>query len=182
MNRDDDERDPRSPRPRPSALGDEAAWALLADSLEPQTPPPALRARLLATLSGPERFAPFVDAVARGFELNAAGVREALRKVDDVAAWQRGFLPDSSILVLPALLGTQTIVSRLNARSRIGQHRHEQRELTFVLDGALLDGSGQKFVPGDLIDMAPGSAHQLQVVGEHDCLVVFSVRAPSSKP
>lgn len=181
MKHDDDERDPRAPRPRPatSSSGDETAWALLVDSLEPQAPPPALRARLLAILNGPERFAPFVDAVARGFELSAGDVRDALRKIDDASAWQRGILPDSTILVLPALLGSQTIFSKLNARSRIAQHRHDHRELTFVLDGALLDGSGQKFVPGDLIDMAPGTAHHLQVVGDHECLVVFSVRVKS---
>jgi quercetin dioxygenase-like cupin family protein len=178
MKRDDDERDPSPARPRAATSGDEAAWALLVDSLEPQAPRPALRARLLATVSGPERFAPFVDPIARAFELSAGNVRDALGKVDDPGAWQVGFLPHSSIMVVPALLGSQTVISKLDIRSRIAEHRHDQRELTFVVDGALLDGSGQKFVPGDLIDMAPDTAHQLQVVGDHPCLVVFSVRAP----
>ena len=140
------------------------------------TPPPALRRRLLEALNGPERFAPFVPAIARDFGVTQEAVRAALERIPDPDAWQPAILPGSWFIATDGLRQARTVISRLPAGTRIPAHRHAGLEMTYVLDGELLEDGVTQVGPGELLAMNAGSEHRLEVAGSGECLVVFSLR------
>jgi anti-sigma factor ChrR (cupin superfamily) len=164
---DDDADDP--------ALSSDELWSLLASALEPRTPTPPLRDELLAQLRGEQRWAPFASEIARTFGLDLEPTRAALARISDAAAWQPGFWPGSWFSSTPALQQARTVIARLPAGTRIPTHRHAGRELTYVLEGELLENDLTRHGPGALLDMPPGSAHELAVADDAECLVVFSL-------
>ncbi len=144
------------------------------DDLEPA---PTVRARLLAALRGPERFTPFAPEVARVFALAPEDVRAALRRIDDTSAWEAGPWPASRFLRTPALTAASALIARLPAGLRIGEHRHATRELTYILDGEVVEGGSERVHgSGALLDKAAGTEHEVTVIGDTDCLVVFALR------
>jgi quercetin dioxygenase-like cupin family protein len=149
------------------------AWSTLALSLTPVAPAPEVRARLLAALSGPERFTLFAAEVARAFELSPETAREALRAIDDESAWSEGELPGSVFLSTPALLAARVFISRLPARTRIPKHPHPSREVTMVLEGLLIEDGCKQHGPGAVLDMSPGTEHEIVVGADAACTVVF---------
>lgn len=153
----------------------EDVWSLLSESLEPRSPDPAVRARLLAQLEGPERFAPFAAEVSRSFGLTLADAREALRRVQGAEGWVPGFWPGSRLFLTPTLMQAHTVIARLSPGTRIPRHRHAARELTYVLDGVMLEDQTTRHLSGTLIDMPSGSEHEVGVPADADCLVLFSI-------
>jgi len=160
------------------AAAREEAWSLLSESLEPRSPDSAVRARLLAALKGPERFAPFAAEVATHFGLPLADAREALRQVQGSEGWVPGFWPGSQLFLTPTLMRANTVIARLAPGTCIPRHGHAARELTYVLDGVMLEDQTTRHLSGTLIDMASGSEHEVGVPADADCLVVFSVARP----
>jgi putative transcriptional regulator len=156
--------------------GDTATMTLLAEGLEPSAPDPDVRARLLEALRGPERWAPFAAEVARAFGVELAAAREALGRVHDPAAWVPGFWPGSRVLITQQLMKAQTVISELPPGIRIPRHRHGGRELTYILDGVLVENESLRHGAGKLLDMTAGSEHEVSVPDDSECLVVFSSR------
>ncbi|MET0340187.1 MAG: hypothetical protein ABW252_04265 [Polyangiales bacterium] len=141
-------------------------------------PDPSVRARLLAALRGPERFTPFALEVAHLFAIAPDDAREALRRIDDAEAWEAGPWPRSRFLRTPALTAASALIARLPAGLRIGDHAHAGRELTYILDGEVVESGSERVLGrGALLDKAAGSRHEVGVVGTTDCLVVFALRA-----
>lgn len=140
-------------------------------------PDPQIRRRLLETLAGPERYTLFADDVARAFEVDVESARGALRRISDESAWRPAGFPGSRVLVSPELAANGTVIAYLPLGMSIPVHSHAEREMTFVLDGELLDDAQQRFGAGELLDMQIGTKHAITVVGEHACLAVFR-RAP----
>jgi quercetin dioxygenase-like cupin family protein len=154
--------------------------ALLAHGLPIAAPPPALRARLLATLRGPERYTPHAPALAEHFGVALADARHALSRIAEPAAWQPGPWPGSERLVTPALAAAATFIARLPAGLPLPHHRHVARELTYVLDGDLLEqvehGGDLRHGRGAFLAYEVGTAHALTIGGTAPCLAVFSLR------
>jgi hypothetical protein len=144
-----------------------------ADSAPASAPDPQIRRRLLEALSGSERYSLFADDVARAFEVNVESARSALRRISDESAWRPAGFPGSRVLVSPELAANGTVIAYLPVGMSIPVHGHAERELTFVLDGELLDDAQQRFGAGELLDMQVGTEHAIRVVGEHACLAVF---------
>jgi quercetin dioxygenase-like cupin family protein len=46
-----------------------------------------------------------------------------------------------------------------------------EREVTLVLEGGVVDGDGTRYGPGQALEMPPGSAHTLRVVGNPEALL-----------
>ena len=153
----------------------DALWSLLAASLPPQAPPPELRSNLIAALRGKERWAPFASEIARVFGLPLEVARAALARITDPSAWQPAFWPGSWISSTEALQRARTVFARLPAATRIPLHRHPGRELTYVLDGELIEEGGRRLGPGELLEMSAGSEHAITVGEAEECLVVFSL-------
>jgi len=150
--------------------------SLLTDALDNVAPDPVVRARLLTELRGRERWTPWGVTVAALLEIPVAQAVDALQQIEDAAVWQPGLWPGSKVFQTPALAQACAILARIPPGTRIARHRHEQRELTYLLDGELAD-EHRVFGRGDLVDMAIGTEHALAVGGTGDCLVVFFLRA-----
>jgi len=144
------------------------ALSLLADALPIVAPPPELRARLHAELTGSARFAPFAQEIADTFQTPLSVVLAALARIDDHAAWLGS---PSGPGVLP--MHGRAVISRLPAGTRIPRHTHTAREITYVLDGTLIS-DGVEHGRASCVDMAPGTSHELRVGDEDACLVVFA--------
>jgi quercetin dioxygenase-like cupin family protein len=155
-------------------VSEDETIALLAEGLDPSTPSPETRTRLLAALQGAERFTPYADEVARVFTLKVEDAREALRGIAG-EGWQPGLWPGSRWLRTPALTAARALIADMPAGLRISHHRHAGRELTFILDGELVE-DGRVYRSGELVDKEAGSAHALHVTGAR-CLVVFALPA-----
>jgi hypothetical protein len=136
-------------------------------------PDPSIRSRLLAQLSGRERYTLFADDVSRTFGLNIEDALNALRAIHDPTAWADGPFPGSRVLTTPQLTERRVVIAELPLGTHIPKHGHSERELTLVLDGELLEGSESVHGPGSVLDMPVGSAHEIAVVGKHACLAVF---------
>ena len=151
----------------------------------PTPPHPAasvasVRERLFDALTGSERYTIFAGDVARAYGVELEHARAALRAIHDESAWCDGAIPGSQMLVNPELAQRGTVIAKLPAGLLIPMHAHAERELTFVLDGELLDDGVRRVGPGELLDMPVGTSHAIRVAGEHACLAVFQ-RAPDRK-
>jgi quercetin dioxygenase-like cupin family protein len=161
------------------------ALALAAAQAVAQSPvapaPPALRARLLATVAGVDRFAPFLDDLSRLFELPADAIRAVLARIDDPrAGWQRrlaGVALETSELfhfaVGPTLAagGAAGGVLRIRAGGSFPAHHHDGDETSYVLEGAC-DVDGHALGPGAIIEMKRGSTHDCRATPERDLVVM----------
>lgn len=131
------------------------------------------RDRLFATLHGAERYTLFADEVAHTFGVQREHALAALRAIRDGSAWSDGPLPGTRILIHPELAQRRSVIAQLPVGLHIPIHAHAERELTFVLDGELLDDGVRRVGPGELLDMPVGTSHSITVAGEHPCLAVF---------
>lgn len=155
---------------------DTALFGALASSLEPQAPPGGLRARLMQALDGPARYLPFCAELATAFDLSPAAMKSLLFSIDEPGRWTTGIEPIQGFLHFspgPRHLGLHGGFVRMRRGMLFPLHRHRQRELTFVLDGTLVDDRGLRQGPGGSFDMAAGSAHTLAVSGDGDALVAL---------
>ena len=166
---------------------DELAEALAlaaADAVAPRPvapPPAALRARLLATVAGVDRFAPFLDDLTRLFELPAATVRALLARIDGPRdVWQRrldGVALETSELfhfAVGARLaagGAAGGVLRIRAGGSFPTHHHDGDEISYVLEGACAV-DGRALGPGSTIEMKRGSTHDCRALPERDLVVM----------
>lgn len=170
-------------RARVDALAEALALAA-ADAVAPgplPPPPTALRARLLATVAGVDRFAPFLDDLTRLFELPAQAIRTLLARIDGPReAWQRrlaGVALETSELfhfaVGPGLAaaGAAGGVLRIRAGGSFPSHHHDGDEITYVLEGACAV-DGRPLGPGATIEMKRGSTHDCRALPERDLVVM----------
>jgi quercetin dioxygenase-like cupin family protein len=155
------------------------ALALPAQTLEPMPPSPSVRARLLDTLSGADRFAPFLADLTRLFELPVESVRRLLARID-------GHDWDSTLLghqlqgaelfhfaVGPTLAATGAAggVVRIRPQVTFPLHRHHGNETTYVLQGGYLV-DGHIHGPGSVIEMTTGSEHDYRSAPGRDLLLM----------
>src|SRR5258708_10684725 len=81
----------------------ETVLVALAETAATQAPPPALRDRILATATtGPMRFAPFFDQLAKFFDLGVDAVMRTLERAESESEWEAGPHPAIGLLHLEA--------------------------------------------------------------------------------
>jgi hypothetical protein len=153
-----------------------ALFGALATGLPPLSPPDDLRARLMRALDGPARYLPFCSDLAAAFDIPAAEMKSLLLAIDEPGRWTTGIEPIQGFLHFRPGSRHQGLHGgfvRMHRGMLFPLHRHRQRELTYVLEGALIDDGGVRKGPGSAFDMAAGSAHSLAVSGEGDALVAL---------
>lgn len=149
-----------------------ASWTLLAETLDPIAPPPVARDAFVAEIRGRRRYAPFAGEISTTFGIDRDATLTALARVDDAAAWRPGLLPGSRYSPLAGRRGAYLMLARIPAGMRIPRHTHAARERTYVLHGTLIEDGQRRYGSGELIEMRPGSEHDL-TAGDDECLVVF---------
>jgi quercetin dioxygenase-like cupin family protein len=161
-------------------LSRDAAEALAgaASSLPPVSPSPSVRERLLETLRGVDRFAPFFEDLVRLFQLPLPAIRRLLARIDsgDFESTLLGRKLDGSELfhfaVGPDLAGTGAAggVVRIRGGVTFPAHRHHGDETTYVLEGGYL-ADGRLLGPGSVIEMRAGSEHDYRSAPGRDLVL-----------
>jgi putative transcriptional regulator len=138
-----------------------------ADRLEPALPPPAVRARLLRTLEGVERFAPFFEDLGRLFQLPLERIKTLLARIDAADGWE------STLLGVPlqgarlfhftvgptlAAAGAAGGVVRIAPGVTFPRHTHQGPEVTYVLEGGYCVDE-RVYHPGSSIEVTGDAAH-----------------------
>ena len=154
--------------------GDPEAFCLLSVALDPVPPPRHCRERWLAELSGTARYLPFQRGLREHFDLTEPVANELLARIQQADAWTPGVVPIVGFLHFqpgPQLGRAHCGFVRMKRGMHVPAHRHTDRELTYVLEGLLLDEDGNRYGPGEVIEMPVNSVHALYVGSEHDALV-----------
>ena len=155
------------------------ALAATASHAAPVAPTPSLRARLLQTLGGVDRFAPFFEELTRLFELPVETIRKLLARVDG-PEWEHSLLGvelhGSELFHFPVgprlrESGAAGGVVRIRAGVKFPQHRHHGDEMTFVLEGGYL-ADGRTYGPGSMIPMSRGTEHHYHAAPERDLVLM----------
>ncbi len=156
-------------------MKDEVAFLTLAAVSDPVAVSDAARGRFRAALDA-EPYLPFCAELGRHFALGADEMRGLLRKIDDPAFWVRGAAPMEGYFDFhpgESLRPLRGGFARMLGGMRIQEHRHTDRELTFVLSGELRDGSGRAYGPGSTLEMARGTVHSVHVAEGREALVAL---------
>ncbi len=140
----------------------------------PVLPRPCARDALLSALGTGERFRPFLADVMLWCDLTAKRVRELLAQTDEASAWQPGPLPGLAFMPFapgPNAIARDAGFARMPRGMCFPYHRHAGHEINYVLEGALRDGDGTLYLPGEAMVKAPGSAHECYVPDDADTLI-----------
>jgi len=157
-------------------LGEDSAFALerfaaIAAMAPHQTPPNALRARLLAAAAQP-RYA-WLDRMARLLHIAEDRARALLDGLDNAALWATTPTPGVLFQHLhpgPATAGAVVGFVKVPAGTAFPHHVHIGQEHVLVLEGGFRDMTGKVFLPGDISPMPPGSEHHFDALPGDDLL------------
>ena len=146
----------------------------------PLAPSVELRARLLAEARAPRlRFAPLFDALFKLFDLGDPALSDLFERAASEAEWTPAPVPDTQLLHLqggPLAADADNGLVRIAAGARFPLHRHLGRERVLVLAGGYTDEqSGRLFLPGDVHEMAAGTAHSYVALPDQELLTAVSV-------
>lgn len=153
----------------------EESFMAMALDLEPVEPPPALRDRLLAEVTGVYRFEPFIDRLAGLLHVAADTARGFLGALADLNPWEV-LVPGVRLIDLvagPELATVRVGLVHVEPGACFPMHRHIGEELSLILQGRLRFQDGSEAVPGDLVHMEDGSIHAFTAVSAEP--VVFAV-------
>lgn len=155
---------------------DGAVLDALAAGLDAVPAPASLRARLMDSVAGPAKYLPFCADLARHFDVPGPRMKELLFQIDEPGRWTPGIEPIQGFLHFrPGARhrGLHGGFVRMRRGTAFPLHRHRDRELTYVLEGTLIDDRGEHRGPGGIFDMEGGSRHALAVAGDGDALVAL---------
>jgi hypothetical protein len=151
------------------------ALAQVAGSLGTVEPSPSTRARLMDTVGGTDRFAPFLAPLGRILDMSADALRAVLARIDDAASWMPG-LPGMQLMHFdagPRMRTADAGFIRLAPGASFPRHRHLGHEVNFVLEGAMRDGD-TVHGPGAVVVYDKDSEH-LYTATEDRELVLMTV-------
>jgi hypothetical protein len=160
-----------------------ATWAL-----SPEPAPAAVRARLLDTVSGVDRFAPFFADLVQLFELPLATLRRLLARIDQSGAqvglagqaWETSLLgvelTGAELFHFPvgprlAAQGAAGGVLRLQPDVTFPRHSHHGSEVTYVLEGGYL-ADGRRYGPGTSLEVIGGTSHDYRSAPGRDLVLI----------
>jgi putative transcriptional regulator len=156
-----------------------------------QEPSPALRASVFATLDPATRFAGFAARMAVFFDLTPERARELLALVARApeAPWVGE--PGGGVRLLhfdggARHTGADCGLVHIAPGVRFPFHRHVGDEWNLVLQGcAEEEGTGRRWLPGDIVCNPAGTAHAFRAVGDEPlvfCAVVHGLEFPPEDP
>jgi hypothetical protein len=155
----------------------EALAEAFSESLESETPPPALKNRLLAAATaGPMRHAPFFDELARLFDLGVDAVVRILESAGSESRWEPGPHPAIRLFHLepgPSLATADAGFVRMPASFEWPAHRHTGMERALILEGGYRESGGRVYRAGDIHEMGPNSEHGFVVLPDAPLLLAL---------
>lgn len=163
----------RSPQLMSELRQIEEALADVAMSLPPIEPEASSRGKLLAAVEA-DPFAPFIERLAKIFDLGVEKMREVAAMISDATKWEPGPIPGLELIHFaggPRVADADTGFARLPAGFHFPLHRHEGDEIVLILQGTYTDlTNGEVHRPGDIVSMGGGTEHAF-LVGKDEPLV-----------
>jgi hypothetical protein len=140
------------------------------------TPSPALRERLLASIASQPRLGAYADATAKLLDVTAERALQLLGRIDEPSRWSP--TPFEGVAAQWFRAGAGTIGAfagfvRVHAGTSLPMHDHIGPERGLLLQGRARDQEGRVYLPGDRIDMASGTSHELDALPIVDCVFVI---------
>ncbi|MFI5300098.1 MAG: cupin domain-containing protein [Polyangiales bacterium] len=159
--------------PRCRSAHETLRYALSA-SLESAAPSESTRARLLALVAGPDRYAPFADRVASLFELESAPAVALLTELaTSTERWRAGPIEGTAWWPVKSPVnarGVQTWLLRIEGGCRLPTHRHVGEETVLVIEGAYQSSDESWAAAGDVTRLPANSIHDLRVPPGAPCV------------
>jgi putative transcriptional regulator len=157
----------------------EEALSLLALALPPEPPHPSVRTGVLAAVVEEDqrrkgaatagRFAPFVERLARFFDVTTERARALLELASEPLAWTPGPTSGISLIHLqggPRFARADAGLVRLAPGARFPRHRHNGDEFGLILEGGFIDADGTVVRAGEQHDRAAGTSHDFVALPE----------------
>jgi anti-sigma factor ChrR (cupin superfamily) len=145
----------------------------LVDDLPRVQPDEETKAHIFLQVEGPRRFDPFIETVAKLFDITAKASENYLSSLDH-ALWLPGPTEDIqvvSIVAGPRLTNATAGFVRLGPRVRFPQHRHlNGAEHVFLIQGAYQDESGEIVKRGQLASLPALHNHHLIALDGPICI------------
>ena len=158
--------------------GADLVAAALVRGLAPIAPAADGRDRLLRE-TGSGRLHHFAERIARLIDVTVERARTLLDRAMDASAWETTVVPGLTTFWVEggaAVAGCIRGFIKLEAGHAFPVHKHLGDEKVLVLEGVMLDSSGQVFRPGDFVPLPAGHEHAYETVGVLDLLTFAVVR------
>jgi hypothetical protein len=128
-------------------------------------PPPALKQRVLQSITKTPRLARFTEIVAKMLDISAERARAYLAALDDPNQWQK--TPFDGVTRIPVAGGPQTIGAvvhfvRVEPGKIVPMHEHFGPEVGIFLQGRGRGDDGALVGPGEVDERAEGTAHSVE--------------------
>jgi len=166
--------DAASVRAQARDVADSVALTIVADGLEPATPPPF--DALLGSL--PEaRHSRFAAQVAHLLDVHEDAAQEMLHALDATSSWQAGFLPGMELFHVEGGASVADAITgfvRLPAGAHFPDHRHLGDESVLILQGYCCEAD-ETVGPGALLERPAGSAHSFDVLEGGTSLLYLAI-------
>ncbi len=145
----------------------------------PESPPAALRSRLLDALAVTNRFDDLEESVAELTGLPREEAKALLLDVDRAHVWEPG--PSEGVELFhftggEKVQGAVTGFVRIQPGMAFPDHEHVGEEHVLVLSGTLEEQSGERYHPGEIAKMPTGSKHAFRAVGQAVLLTMAIVQ------
>ncbi|HVR62146.1 MAG TPA: cupin domain-containing protein, partial [Polyangia bacterium] len=153
----------------------EGLAAEMAAGLAPVQPSPEVRARLVHSVGGVERFAPFFAAMAEALDLSVDAIRRLTLRIDRPNEWEAG--PRPGIQLIHFRPGPRMAAAvdaglvRMTPGTVFPRHRHLGFEWNMVLEGTLVDGD-RVYRPGQVFCYENQSAHEYSAGPDRDLVMI----------
>ena len=144
----------------------DAVMAALALEQPVESPPAALRERVLASARDAGPFAELAGKLAGMLDVAIARARELLSLAADPSRWEP-FVPGVELIHLdggPTTVGADVGFVKVASGMVFPHHEHGGREDVLVLAGRCRDDDGTVLEPGEIAHKEPGTAHSFEVV------------------
>ncbi len=154
----------------------------LAASVGVEVPPAALKGRLLAAATtGPTRYAPLFDDIARLFDLGVDSVVRLLERAELESEWEVGPHPSIRLFHLepgPSLATADAGLVRMPAGFNWAAHRHSALEKVLILEGGYRESTGRIYRAGDIHEMTAATEHSFVVLPDSPLVLALVLHGP----
>lgn len=136
-------------------------------ALPPVAPPPALWARLEASLATTSRFSAFVERVAEMLDVARGAAAAMLDRLDDPERWTPGLVPGMTLINVeggPRVANAVAGFVRLEPGTAFPEHRHVGHERVLFLQGAVREDDGCELRAGDYAEQVADSRHGFEAL------------------
>ena len=141
------------------------ALADYALSLPRSKPSPAVRDRVLKSVSTTNRFEKFAAQVATLIDVSVEKALELVGRIDDAKSWMATHVPgvfSYDLPVGPAVADAVVGFVKLAPGAVFPDHEHMGDDTMLVVQGSCIDSHGTLMRRGDLMTMGEGTSHEFK--------------------